>query len=78
MAIPARGGYEYFTIFTYDYSSFGYVYLMRRKYDSFEKFKELKAEVEYQIGKLIKVLRLDHGGEYLSLMSSMITCSIMG
>lgn len=38
---------------------------MRNKSDSFEKFKEFMAEVERQIGKLIRVLRLNHGGEYL-------------
>ncbi|KAL8099909.1 hypothetical protein AgCh_032243 [Apium graveolens] len=35
--------------------------------NSFEKFKEYKAEVEKQIGESIKVLRSNRGGEYLSL-----------
>ena len=65
MTTPARGGYEYFITFTDDNSRYGYVYLMRRKSDSFEKFKECKAEVERQTGKLIKALRSDRGGEYL-------------
>ena len=46
MSIQARGGYEYFITFTNDYSRFGYVYLMKRKSEAFEKFKEFKAEVE--------------------------------
>ena len=29
------------------------------------KFKEFRAETEKQLGKPIKALRLDHGGEYL-------------
>ena len=65
MTTPARGGYEYFITFTDDNSRYGYVYLMRRKSDSFEKFKEFKAEVERQTGKLIKALRSDRGREYL-------------
>lgn len=50
MNTQARGGYEYFIIFTDDYSRFAYIYLMRCKFESFEKFKEFKAEVERQTG----------------------------
>ena len=46
MSNQARGGYEYFITFTDDYSRFGYVYLMKRKFETFEKFKEFRAEVE--------------------------------
>ena len=60
-----KGGYEYFITFTDDYSRYGYVYLMRQTYKAFEKFKEFKAEVENQLGKCIKVIRSDRGGEYL-------------
>ena len=42
----ARGGYEYFVTFIDDYSRFGYVYLMARKSETFEKFKEFRAEAE--------------------------------
>src|SRR5579862_6779626 len=62
---PARGGYEYFITFTDDYSRYGYVYLMRRKSEAFDKFKQFKAEAELQLGKHIKALRSDRGGEYL-------------
>ena len=55
MSIQARCGYEYFITFTDDYSRFGYVYLMKRKSESFEKFKEFRAEVENQ-GKRIKAI----------------------
>jgi transposase InsO family protein len=40
---------------------------MRHKYESFEKFKEFQDEVQNQLGKTIKFLRSDRGGEYLSL-----------
>ena len=64
--IEARGGYSYFITFTNDLSRYGYVYLMRYKSDSLEKFKEFKNEVENQLGKKIKKLRSDRDGEYLS------------
>ena len=51
LSIQARGGYEYFITFTNDYSRFGYVYLMKQKFETFEKFKEFRAEVENQSGK---------------------------
>ena len=63
MSTQARGGYEYFITFTDDYSRFGYVYLMKWKSEAFEKFKEFRAEVENQLGKRIKAIRSDRGGE---------------
>ena len=56
MSIQARDGYEYFITFTNNYSRFGYVYLMKRKSETFEKFKEFRAEVENQLGKRIKAI----------------------
>ena len=38
---------------------------MRRKSETFEKFKEFHAEAEKQLGKSLKVLRFGRGGEYL-------------
>ena len=38
---------------------------MQHKSDTFEKFKEYRAEVENQLGKTIKTLRSNRGGEYL-------------
>ena len=69
-ASMARGGYYCFITFTDDFSRYGYVYLLKNKSYSFEKFKEYKAEVEKQLegkGESIKALRSDRGGEYLSL-----------
>ncbi|RVX18428.1 Retrovirus-related Pol polyprotein from transposon TNT 1-94 [Vitis vinifera] len=63
--VKARGGYEYFVTFIDDYSRYGYVYLIQRKFEAFEKFKEFRAEVEKQLSKSIKTLRSDRGGEYL-------------
>jgi hypothetical protein len=40
MSSVARGGSPYFITFTDDFSRYGYIYLMRWKSESFEKFKE--------------------------------------
>jgi len=66
MSTTARGGYEYFIIFTDDLSRYGYIYLMKHKSEAFEKFKEFQNEVQNQLGKKIKFFRSDRGGEYMS------------
>ena len=40
---------------------------MKHKSESFTLFKEFQNEVENQLGKKIKMLQSDRGGEYLSL-----------
>jgi hypothetical protein len=44
----ARGGFFYFIAFIDDHSRYGYLYLMKHKSESFEKFKEFCNEVEKQ------------------------------
>ena len=44
--VEARGGYIYFITFTDDYSRYSFVYLMRQKFEAFEKFIEFRYEVE--------------------------------
>ena len=66
MSVEARGGYRYFLTFTDDLSRYGYVYLMKHKSETFEKFKQFQSEVENHRNKKIKFLRSDRGGEYLS------------
>ncbi|KAJ9542161.1 hypothetical protein OSB04_028667 [Centaurea solstitialis] len=75
----ARGGYRYFITFTDDFSRYGYVYLMRHKSESFERFKEFQNEVQNQLDKRIKFLRSDRGGEYLSdeLDNHLMECGIV-
>ncbi|KAJ9561425.1 hypothetical protein OSB04_006585 [Centaurea solstitialis] len=62
-----KDGNLYYVTFIDDYSRYGYVYLIKHKSDTFEKFKEFKHEVENQLGRKIKILHSDRGGEYLSL-----------
>ncbi|GJX62743.1 retrotransposon protein, putative, ty1-copia subclass [Tanacetum coccineum] len=44
---------------------YGYIYLLKHKHEVFETFKVFKNEVENQLGKTIKALRLDRGSEYI-------------
>ncbi|KAL0439975.1 UNVERIFIED_CONTAM: hypothetical protein Slati_2480500 [Sesamum latifolium] len=61
LSIPARGGFSYFITFTDDHSRYGYVYLMRYKFEAFGRFKEYRLEVENQTNRKIKALRSDRG-----------------
>ncbi|GKE73730.1 retrovirus-related pol polyprotein from transposon TNT 1-94 [Tanacetum coccineum] len=49
-----------------DYSRYGYVYLLNHKHEVFKTFKVFKNEVENKLGKTIKAIRSDRGGEYIS------------
>ncbi|GJV49533.1 retrotransposon protein, putative, ty1-copia subclass [Tanacetum coccineum] len=64
--IVSRQGASYFVAFTDDFSRYGYVYLLKHKHEVFETFKVFQNEVENQLGKTIKSLHSDHGGEYMS------------
>ncbi|GKB61546.1 retrotransposon protein, putative, ty1-copia subclass [Tanacetum coccineum] len=59
-------GASYFITFTDDYIRYGYVYLLKHKHEVFETFKVFKNEFDNQLGKTIKALRSDRGGEYIS------------
>ena len=58
MSIDARGECRYFLTFTNDLSRYGYIYLMKHKFETFENFKEFQSEVENHRNKKIKFLRL--------------------
>nr|GEZ57961.1 retrotransposon protein, putative, Ty1-copia subclass [Tanacetum cinerariifolium] len=64
--IVSRQGARYFVTFTDDFSWYGYVYLLKHKHEVFETFKVFQKEVENQLGKTIKSLSSDRGGEYMS------------
>ena len=61
-----RGGNRYFITFIDDSSRYPYVYLLKHKDEAFNAFKVYKAEVENQLGKNIKILKIDRGDEYFS------------
>ncbi|RDX66378.1 hypothetical protein CR513_54853, partial [Mucuna pruriens] len=57
-------GQQYFIAFIDDYSRYGYLYMIHEKSQSLDVFKSFKAEVELQLGKKIKAVKSDRGGEY--------------
>jgi len=67
---PARkatfGGRKYYVSFTDDWSRWTSVYLLKSKAETFESYKLYEAWVATQIGRAIKCLHSDRGGEYLS------------
>jgi hypothetical protein len=56
----------YYVSFIGDFSQKTWIYFLKTKDEVFSRFMEFKSLVENQIGKKIKVLRLDNGGEYTS------------
>nr|CAN80727.1 hypothetical protein VITISV_033737 [Vitis vinifera] len=61
---PTLEGYKYFITFIDVFSRYGYVELIYEKSDPLNVFKTFKDKVELQLGKPIKVVMFDRGGEY--------------
>ena len=59
-------GAEYFVTFINDKTRYVWVYVIKQKSDVFERFCEWKAEVEKLLGRSLKTLRTDNGGEFTS------------
>ena len=66
------GRMNYYVLFTDDFTRMSHIYPLKRKtsVDVLEKFREYKLEVEKQMGKSIKRLRTDGGGEYEKWMGA--------
>ena len=64
--VSSLGGSHYYIIFIEDSSQKTWVYFLKQKSNVFETFKKWKALVENKIGKKLKCLRSDNGGEYCS------------
>lgn len=63
---PPVGGARYMVTFIDDYSRYSWVYFMKEKSETFGIFKSFKEEVEQELGRIIRHLRIDAGGEYMS------------
>ena len=61
---PSIGGSRYYVSFIDDFLRYSWIYFIKSKSDVFEKFREFKVLVENQLGRKIKVLRTDNGGEF--------------
>ena len=60
---------KFYIIFMDDYSKYTKLCLLRSKDQAFEIFDEYKSEVENQLDRKIKRLRIDRGGKYKSSSS---------
>ena len=58
---PTRDANRFCVTFTDDYNRYEYLYLIKQKSETIEKFKAFKQEVENQLGRKIKMLRSDRG-----------------
>jgi len=60
------GKSRYVLTFIDYFSCYTWVYFLRKKSEVFEHLKNFKALVETRIGKNIKILRTENGGEYIN------------
>jgi hypothetical protein len=56
-------GFDSFITFTDDFSRYGYIYPIKERSETLDKFKVFKAEVENQHNIKINIVRSDRGGE---------------
>jgi hypothetical protein len=54
--------FDLFITFTDDYLRYGYIYHIKERSETLDKFKIFKVEVENQLDKKIKRVRSDRGG----------------
>ena len=66
MQVNSYGGNQYFVTFIDDFSRKLWIYLIKRKDEVFEVFKQFKSMVERQCGKKLKTLKTGGGGEFTS------------
>jgi hypothetical protein len=62
--VPSLGKYVNYVSFIDYLSRNTWIYLLRMKYEVFDRFKEFNSLVENQTEKRIKVLRIDNGEEF--------------
>ena len=58
--------HRYYVIFVDDFSRKCWIFFMQKKSETYSKFCEFKALVEKELGKQVKALRSDNGGEFIS------------
>ena len=75
MGEKSMGGAEYFLTFVDDKSHYVWVYPLKKKSDVFEKFKLWKKMAEKSSGCVLKTLRTDNGGEFISAHFGRYLCS---
>ena len=66
LSSKSLSGAEYFVTFTDDKTRYVWVYVIKKKSEVFKKFCEWKIEVEKSLGRSVKILHTDNGGEFTS------------
>ena len=66
MNTPSLGRGECFYTFIDDYTHYTWVYVLKQKSKTFDKFQNWKALIQTESKQKLKVLRTDQGGEYTS------------
>ena len=61
------GGEKYYVLFVDEFSRKVWVYVLKRKADVFNMFKQFRVMVEKRNDRTIKCLRMDNGGEFTFL-----------
>ena len=60
------GGAKYYVLFVDDFSRKVWVYVLKRKADVLNTFKQFKVMIEKRTNRTIKCLRTDNGSEFTS------------
>jgi hypothetical protein len=63
-SVKSVDGFDSFITFTDDFLRYGYIYPIKKRSETLDKFKIFNVEVENQHNIKIKLVRSDHGGEY--------------
>ena len=66
----SSGGFQYYVSFINDYSKFVWIYLLKRKCDVFDVFRDFLAHVERLLSRKILCVQSDWGGEYEKLSNT--------
>ena len=66
MSSPSLSGCLYYVLFIDDYSRKSWIYFLKVKSETFNKFKEFKALIENQTGRHICILTSNNRGKYES------------
>ncbi|MDL1267427.1 transposase, partial [Yersinia pestis] len=66
MRTQSTNGDKYFMLCIDDYTGMTWVLFLKHKHQALDRFKVFKAQVENMLGKRIKILRSDRGGEFTS------------
>ena len=64
--VSSTAKHKYYVIFFDEFSRKCWIFFMQNKDQTFSKFCEFKALAEKELGKKVKALRSDNGGEYIS------------